>query len=243
MVRDGALNCVVVFGREPRPGGVKTRLARGIGDQAAAAVYGVLLEATLRHASAEEIVAWAVGLGGTTIATTSMGRNAAVMLHLVAQVDRSLPTIWVDTGYNLRDTYIVAERLIADLDVNIHVYSPLITSERRNAIMGGIPTVDEEQRHREFTEQVKLEPFARALADFKPDIWLTGIRREETELRKTLDIVSRDDRGIIKVAPLFYWSEEQVEEYMGRHELPSCRHYFDPTKVHDGRECGLHTAA
>ena len=46
------MNCVVVFGREPRPGGVKTRLARGIGDQAAAAVYGVLLEATLRHASA-----------------------------------------------------------------------------------------------------------------------------------------------------------------------------------------------
>lgn len=45
------MNCVVVFGREPRPGGVKTRLAQGIGDHAAAAVYGVLLEATLRHAS------------------------------------------------------------------------------------------------------------------------------------------------------------------------------------------------
>jgi len=198
---------------------------------------------TLRNASAQEIVAWAVGQGAKTIATTSMGRNAAVMLHLVAQVDSRVPTIWVDTGYNLRDTYIVAERLIADLDVNIHVYSPLMTSERRNAISGGIPTVDEEERHRDFTEQVKLEPFARALADFQPDIWLTGIRREETEHRKTLDIVSTDDRGIIKVAPLFYWSQEQVQDYMERYELPSCRHYFDPTKVHDGRECGLHTAA
>jgi phosphoadenosine phosphosulfate reductase len=201
------------------------------------------VNATLRAASAEEIVRWALDLGRPTIATTSMGRNAAVMLHLVQQVDCSVPTIWVDTGYNLRDTYVVAERLIRDLGLNMHVYSPQTTSERRNAIMGGIPTVDEVERHREFTRQVKLEPFERALRDFQPEIWLTGIRQEETEHRQTLDIVSRDNRGIIKVAPLFYWSEDDVEAYMAQHGLPTCRHYFDPTKVHDGRECGLHTAA
>ncbi|MEM8562827.1 MAG: phosphoadenosine phosphosulfate reductase family protein [Pseudomonadota bacterium] len=199
--------------------------------------------AQLKGASPLEVVRWALDLGQPTIATTSMGRNAAVMLHLVSQVDKTLPTIWVDTGYNLRDTYVVAERLIRDLDVNIHVYSPQMTSERRNAIMGGIPTIDEEARHAEFTRQVKLEPFDRALADFAPDIWLTGIRREETDLRKTLDIVSVDKRGIIKVAPIFYWSEDDVDDYMAEHNLPTCKHYFDPTKVQDGRECGLHTAA
>jgi phosphoadenosine phosphosulfate reductase len=201
------------------------------------------INASLREASAPDIVRWALGLGRTTVATTSMGRNAAVMLHVVSEVEKSVPTIWVDTGYNLRDTYVVAERLIRDLEVNIHVYSPQMTSERRNAIMGGIPTVDEMERHREFTRQVKLEPFDRALDEFRPEIWLTGIRREETEHRKSLDIVSMDNRGILKVAPLFYWSEDDMEAYMVRHGLPSCRHYFDPTKVHDGRECGLHTAA
>jgi phosphoadenosine phosphosulfate reductase len=198
---------------------------------------------SLRDASAQQIVSWALGLGRKTIATTSMGRNAAVMLHLVSQIDKSVPTIWVDTGYNLRDTYVVAERLIRDLDLNMHVYTPILTSERRNAIMGGIPTVDEEERHQEFTRQVKLEPFARALDEFQPEIWLTGIRQEETELRKSLDIVSRDGRGILKVAPLFYWSEDDIEAYMDKYDLPTCKHYFDPTKVHDGRECGLHTAA
>jgi len=197
----------------------------------------------LRGVSAPAVVEWALAQGRPTIATTSMGRNAALMLHLVSQVDRSVPTVWIDTGYNLRDTYVVAERLIRDLELDIRVYSPLMTSERRNAIMGGIPTVDEEEQHREFTRQVKLEPFARALEDLQPEIWLTGIRREETEHRKTLDIVSLDDRGILKVAPIFYWSEADVEDYMQRHQLPTCRHYFDPTKVHDGRECGLHTAA
>ncbi len=201
------------------------------------------VNAALRDASAEDVTRWALGLGAPAITSTSMGKNAAVMLHLVSQVDRSVPTIWVDSGYNLRDTYVVAERLIRDLELNIHVYSPLMTSERRNAIMGGVPTVDEEERHAEFTRQVKLEPFERALDEFRPEIWLTGIRREETDHRRNLDIVSRDNRGIIKVAPIFYWSDDEVEAYMERYELPSCRHYFDPTKVHDGRECGLHTAA
>ena len=198
---------------------------------------------SLRGADPSEVVRWALDQDVPTIATTSMGRNAAVMLHLVNQVNPDVPTIWVDTGYNLRDTYIVAERLIKDLKLNIHVYSPQMTSERRNAIMGGIPTVDEEARHEEFTRQVKLEPFDRALADFAPDIWLTGIRREETEHRKTLDTVSLDNRGIVKVAPIFHWSDDEVEAYMEAHQLPTCRHYFDPTKVFDGRECGLHTAA
>lgn len=201
------------------------------------------VNATLRNASAQEIVRWALELKARTITTTSMGRNAAVMLHLVSKADKTVPTVWIDSGYNLRDTYVVAERLIEQLDLKIHVYSPQMTSERRNAIMGGVPTVDDEERHQEFTRQVKLEPFARAMEALQPQIWLTGIRQEETEHRRSLDIVSLDARGIIKVAPIFYWSEDNVDDYMEQNQLPTCKHYFDPTKVHDGRECGLHTAA
>ena len=178
----------------------------------------------LRRASPEHILRWALGLGQRTIATTSFGRNAAVMLHLVSEIDKSVPTVWVDTGYNLRDTYLVAEKLIKQLDLNMHIYSPEMTSERRNALLGGVPTVEDEGLHSEFTRQVKLDPFERALQDLQPEIWLTGLRREETEHRQTLDIVSRDARGIIKVAPLFYWSEQQIEAYMASHQLrpPRC---------------------
>lgn len=197
----------------------------------------------LRNADAVDIVRWALQQNKKTIATTSFGKNAAVMLHITSQVDQRLPTVWIDTGYNLRDTYVVADKLIKQIPLDYHVYSPLTTSERRNAIMGGIPTMDEEEMHQDFTHQVKLEPFNRALAEWQPEIWITGIRQQETEHRKNLDVVSWDARGILKVAPIFYWSDEQVESYMDDHELITCRHYFDPTKVQDGRECGMHTSA
>jgi phosphoadenosine phosphosulfate reductase len=201
------------------------------------------INARFRDAPAADIVRWALSLRKPTINTTSFGRNAAVMLHLVSQIDPEVPVVWVDTGYNLRDTYLVAERLMRQLKLNMHIYSPQMTSERRNAIMGGVPTIEDEALHEEFTRQVKLEPFDRALRDLRPEIWLTGIRREETDHRRNLDIVTLDGRGIVKVAPIFLWTDAEVDAYMARHELPTCRHYFDPTKVHDGRECGLHTAA
>jgi len=165
-----------------------------------------------------------------------------VMLHMVSSIDASVPVVWIDSGYNLRDAYVVAERLMKELPLNMHVYTPTMTAERRTALMG-IPTPDDPELHAEFTRQVKLEPFARAVEELKPEIWLTGIRQDETEFRKSLDILSWDNRGMLKVAPIFYWNADDVAKYMEQYQLPSCKRYFDPTKVADHIECGLHTAA
>jgi phosphoadenosine phosphosulfate reductase len=202
------------------------------------------INAELRDRSAADIVRWALERSKRVITTTSFSPNSAAMLHLVTRVKPDMPVIWIDSGYNMADAYQVAEQLIQQLPLNIHVYNPLMSAERRNALMGGIPhPADDPELHHEFTRQVKLEPFQRALDAFKPDIWLTGIRREETEYRKTLDIVSWDNRGVLRVAPLFHWIAQYVQDYMQRFALPTCKHYFDPTKVAEDAECGLHTAA
>lgn len=202
------------------------------------------INAELKDLSAEEIVRWALRQNQQVITTTSFSPNSAAMLHLVTRVKADMPIVWVDSGYNVPDAYRVAEQLIQQLHLNIHVYAPQMTAERRNALMGGIPHPDDNPAlHAEFVRQVKLEPFQRALDELKPKIWLTGIRREETEFRKTLDIVSWDNRGLLRVAPLFHWSTQDVQDYMSSHQLPTCKHYFDPTKVADNAECGLHTAA
>lgn len=198
------------------------------------------LNQQLRDEPPEAIIRWALSLGEKAIMTTSFGYNSAVSLHQLVQVDKTVPVVWVDSGYNVKDAYLVADQLTRDLQLDLHVYNPLISAERRNALMGGIPSVDE-PNFDEFVKQVKLEPFARALNELQPKIWLTGIRKEETVHRQSLDIVTLDGRGILKVAPIFHWTDEQVLAYMQEHQLPSCKHYFDPTKVHAHRECGLHT--
>lgn len=200
--------------------------------------------AELQNLTPEQIVRWALEQSDRVILTTSFSPNSAAILHLVTQIKPDMPIVWIDSGYNMPDAYRAAEQIINQLKLNIHVYTPIATAERRNALMGGIPhPADNAELHAEFVRQVKLEPFQRAINEFKPEIWLTGIRREETEFRKTLDIASWDNRGLLRIAPIFKWSETDLQEYMQRHQLPTCKHYFDPTKIADNAECGLHTAA
>lgn len=202
------------------------------------------INAELKERSPQEIVRWALQQGSRIITTTSFSPNSAAMLHLVTQIEPDMPTVWVDSGYNVPDAYRVAEQLMQQLKLNMKIYTPTMTAERRNALMGGIPhPADDAALFQEFTRQVKLEPFQRALDELRPEVWLTGIRREETEFRQTLDIVTWDARGVLKVAPLFHWTEQDVLNYMREFNLPSCKHYFDPTKITQDAECGLHTAA
>ena len=190
--------------------------------------------------SPQEIVEWVIAHDKKTIVTSSFGPFSAVMLHLATRVKPDIPVIWVDTGYNTLETYTYAEQLIQDLNLNIQVFIPEMTAARRNALMNGIPSIDSEL-HAEFTRQLKLEPFQRMLDEVNPDYWLTAIRKDETDYRKTLDVFSEGPNGISKVAPFLNWTKVDMEGYLYEHNLPQVSKYKDPTKAEDDRECGLHT--
>ena len=104
----------------------------------------------------------------------------------------------------------------------------------------GIPEIDD-PLHKTFTEQVKLEPFKRAMAEHRPDVWFTNLRKGQTAHRDSLDILSLGSDGVLKVSPFFYWSDTQLDGYLSEYQLPNEHQYFDPTKVLENRECGLHT--
>lgn len=187
----------------------------------------------------EEIISWAVKHGQTPVVTTNFRPYEVAILHAVSQVSQDIPVIWCDTGYNTPKTYKHAEELIQRLHLNIKLYVPKQTSAHRDAVMG-IPQIDD-PRHEEFTRQVKLEPFARAMSDFKPDVWFTNLRKGQTALRDSLDILSLSKDGVLKVSPFYHYSDTQLDTYLRKFDLPNEHNYFDPTKVLANRECGLHT--
>lgn len=187
----------------------------------------------------EEIISWAIKHGKKSVVTTNFRPYEVAILHAVTEVDRSTPVIWCDTGYNTPQTYKHAEELIARLGLNIKLYVPKQTSSYRDAVMG-IPQIDD-PRHQEFTEQVKLEPFRRAMDEHKPDVWFTNLRKGQTALRDSLDVLSMSKDGVLKVSPFYHWSDVQLDAYLKEHGLPNEHKYFDPTKVLANRECGLHT--
>jgi len=149
--------------------------------------------------SPRKLIEWVVAQNQKMIVTTSFGPFSAVMLHPATRVKSDIPVIWVDIGYNTLETYTYAEALIRDLNLNIEVFILEMTAARRYALMNSIPNMGSDL-HGEFTRQVKLEPFQRMLTSLKPDFWLTAIRKDETDFRKTLEPVSKGPKGITEVA-------------------------------------------
>ena len=204
------------------------------------------LNAELRGKSPLDIVKWAIAQApGRGIVSTNFRPYEAVILHLVTQVQPDIPVLWVDHGYNRPATYKHAEELKRLLKLNIKAYLPRLTAAHYDAVHGGMPepTPENEDRIKAFSTAMKLEPFQRGMRELAPAIWITALRKVQNPNRAGLDIISPDANfNSLKVSPVFYWSDAEMESYLKEHNLPNEWDYFDPAKADEKRECGLHAA-
>jgi len=196
------------------------------------------LNQELKGKSPLEIVEWAIGYAKKPIVTTNFRPYEAAILHVVSQVKNDINVVWCDTGYNTPQTYKHAEAVISQLNLNIDLYVPKQTEAHRNVVLG-LPDIND-PKHKVFTEQVKLEPFKRAMNFHKPDVWFTNLRKGQTAFRDGIDVISQDANGVIKVSPFYHFTDEALDLYLEENNLPNEFKYFDPTKVLGNRECGLH---
>ena len=189
----------------------------------------------------DAVIAKALELAnGQAIVSTNFRPGEAAILHLVTKHQPDIPVLWVDHGYNTPDTYRFAQQVIDQLSLNVKLYIPRVTTAYRDAVLGGIPSLDDQAAHDLFTDERKLEPFKRGMAELSPTVWFTALRREQTAFRAGLEAFDTTADGVLKVCPILDWTEEDLSQYLEANGLPDERTYFDPTKVEGNRECGLH---
>ena len=176
------------------------------------------------------------------ILSTNFSPYEAVILHLCIKKIPQIKIVWIDSGYMLPETYKFANLLIKKLNLekNLLVFTPLVTRARREAISEKpLPDFNDEKSMNSFADEVKIEPFKRALKQLKPNLWFTALRKEQNEFRQNLSIISQEGQ-IFKVNPLLNWKKDDLEAYLKKFHLPNELTYFDPSKAFKHRECGLH---
>ena len=171
------------------------------------------------QSSAIELIEWsAETFGSQLVMSTSFGIQAAVMLGLVTSVVPDIPVIWIDTGYLPPETYGFAERLTAELSLNLKVYQSPMSPARMEALYGRLweGSVDSFNRYDQIR---KVEPMQRALDELGAAAWLTGLRAKQTDYRKTLTRIGQQE-GRYKVMPILHWNSKDVYDYLTANNLP-----------------------
>lgn len=170
--------------------------------------------------SAEEVIRSAVDVyGSRTVLTTSFGIQSAVLLHAASQVWPEMPVVWIDTGYLPAETYRYAEDLRKLLGLNLHVYQSEVSPARMEALLGRLWERQEPEALDRYHALRKSEPLNRAFRDLKALAWLTGVRRTQTQHRKTLPRAVEHGE-LVKIHPLLDWSDEDVDRYFRQFDLP-----------------------
>ncbi|MFA0086953.1 phosphoadenylyl-sulfate reductase [Vibrio sp. 10N.261.51.F12] len=176
------------------------------------------LNGQLELLNAEQRIAWAIdNLPGQHVLSSSFGVQAAVMLHLVSNVQKNIPIILTDTGYLFPETYQFIDALTQQLDLNLHIYSAKLSPNWQEVRYGklweqGIEGI------KKYNHLNKVEPMKRALADLNVKTWFSGLRREQAESRSNLPVLAIQN-GRFKFLPIIDWSNSQIEEYLQLHGL------------------------
>ncbi len=198
-----------------------TSIPGGESHSASAAVADAL-DARLRDASPLEILGAARTTFGDGLAiVSSFGAESAVLLHMAAQVDRTIPIIFLDTGHNFPETLAYRDTLTALLgltDVRSMRPDPeaLAARDPETSLWADAPDACCALR--------KTEPLQRALAPFSA--WVNGRKRFQSATRAAIRAVEADGARV-KFNPLAALGVAEIAGWMTAHNLPQ-----HPLKAH-----------
>jgi phosphoadenosine phosphosulfate reductase len=152
---------------------------------------------------------------GRIALVSSFGAESAVVLHMVAGLDRATPVIFLDTGKLFPETLRYRDLLVAQLGLtDIRTAEPeparIAAVDPDGTLWRSDPDVCCWQR--------KVEPLDEALSGF--DAWITGRKRYQGGLRRTLPMVEHGPDGRTKINPLAGWSIADIAQYFAEHDLP-----------------------
>lgn len=151
----------------------------------------------------------------------SGGQDSLCLLHYIHSLAKSLNkqvrAIHADTTAGFREIEQYVQDVCDKLDISLitvrppHDYFDL-------AKRWGIPGV----KSRWCCKTLKVAPIRRYLSQISRDVVvLDGIRATESNLRSTyIPIWYHPTFRRICVSPLFYWSDDQIQEYIGANSLP-----------------------
>ncbi len=151
---------------------------------------------------------------GEVAMVSSFGAEAAVLLKMVADIDRDLPVLMIDSLLLFEETLEYQKTLAQHLGLrNVQRLTPLDSDLARLD-----PDSTLHQRDTDACCQIrKVLPLDRALRRWPVSV--TGRKRFQATTRTELEIFEADGQRL-KVNPLAHWTSKDLRAYMDAHDLP-----------------------
>lgn len=185
---------------------------------------------------------------------SSFGKDSVVTLHLVRQIRKDIPTVFLNTHYKFKETIAYKDYITALWNLDLREYSaPLLGM---NLWQKDIDKC---------CNYYKVEPTKRAIKEMELDAWISGLRNTEGgQMRQFTQEVEIKGNDLVKINPILSFTEKDIWMYHAMFNIPihplytkgyrslGCEHCSaigkddepERAKRWDGKklECGIHLA-
>lgn len=214
-----------------------------------------------------EMLQWAWSTYGTdAVFTSSFGPEDMVITDMMAKGRIGVKIATIDTGRLPQETYELMDRAVERYGIDVDKYFPDYEKVEEMVNEKGVNLFYRSIENRKLCCNIrKVQPLNRILEGKKA--WITGLRADQTSLRKNANIAEIDSaRGIVKINPLLHWTSDDVWNYLRENSVPynalhdqgypsigcqPCTRAIKPGEDEragrwwwesDVKECGLHTS-
>jgi phosphoadenosine phosphosulfate reductase len=161
------------------------------------------------------VLRWAGDTFGDDFAITSSMADG-LLAHLASEAIPGVQVVFLDTGYHFAETLGTRDWITGVLPITLVNVVPPQTVAEQDALHG--PRLHERDPDLCCSLR-KVQPLAEALAGYTA--WGSGVRRDEAASRASTKIVDWDTkRGMLKINPLAAWTQDDVDGYVARHQIP-----------------------
>lgn len=154
-------------------------------------------------------------LSGRMALVSSFGAESALLLSMIAGIDRDFPVFFLDTRRHFPETLTYRDTLIDHLGLTGVVNIAPSTKALHDR--------DPQDMLADFDPDAccalrKVEPMDDALHDL--DAWITGRKRGQAATRSAMPVFEPLDDGRAKINPLASWTRDRIENEMVQRALP-----------------------
>jgi len=179
------------------------------------------LRYSIKDKTPQETIAWFLSKFKSKIAfSNSMGAEDQVITDMICKIDKTASIFTLDTGRTFPETFDLIDRTNKRYGINIKVYFPQAKLVEEMVNKKGVNLFYESVENRKECCHIrKIEPLKRAFQGL--DVWICGLRREQSVTRTNLEVVEWDaNNKLVKLNPLADWSEDTVWDYIKTNHVP-----------------------
>lgn len=181
-----------------------------------------------RDAGPEEVLRWGLAEFGDRLAiSTSFQATGMAIIDMAACITGgNVQVFTLDTGRLYQETYDLVEQVRRRYGIRVEMLTPDSAElSRMLGIHGPNLFYETVSKRRLCCEVRKVRPLKKKLASL--DAWVVGLRRSQSSSREAVQPVSIDEEhgGIVKLAPLAAWTEQEVWDYIKRNDVPTHKLY------------------